>query len=93
MTTIVTYICDRCKKEMPAADKFQVGFVVSTTTQYSIRSPIPQAASSADWCRACCSEMQLHTKWPTPHEATLSTSEKLEEIIRTIVKEAIEDQS
>lgn len=93
MTTIVTYICDRCKKEMPAIDKFQVGFVVSATTQFYSRSPIPQAANAADWCRACCSEMQLHTNPPAPHEATPSTSEKLEEIIKSIVKEVIEDQS
>jgi hypothetical protein len=93
MTTITTYICDRCRKEMPAADKFQVGFIISTITQYSVRSPIPQPANSADWCRACCNEMQLHLNLSASYEVTLSTSEKLEEIIRTIVKEAVEDQS
>ena len=93
MTTIITYICDRCKKEMPGADRFRVGFVVSASNSYLSRVVMPQAASSADWCRACCNEMKLHTNPPAPHEATPSTSEKLEEIIRTIVKEAVEDQS
>lgn len=93
MTTITTYICDRCNKEMPAADKFQVGFVVSSTTQFYSRAPIPQAGNVADWCRACCNEMKLHTNPPDPHTAEPSTSEKLEEIIRTIVKDVIDDQS
>ena len=93
MTTITTYICDRCKKEMPGADKFQVGFVVSAGNSYMFRTAIPQHHASADWCRACCSEMKLHTNPPDPHTAEPSTSEKLEEIIRTIVKETSEDQS
>jgi len=93
MTTITTYICDRCKKEMPGADRFQVGFVVSAGNSYMPRIAIPQRHASADWCQACCNEMKLHTNPPDPHTATPSTSEKLEEIIRTIVKDVIDDQS
>lgn len=92
MTTIVTYICDRCKKEMPAADRFQVGFVISGANTFLSRSVIPQAYNSADWCRACCSELRLRTTLPVPGEPELSTSEKLEEVIKSIISEVMDDR-
>ncbi len=90
MTTIITYICDRCQEQVTKADIFQVGYLVS---QAAYNTMLPQPISKGDWCRVCCEELHLHTDRPFKGEHVPTVSEKLEEIIRTIVKEAIEDQS
>jgi len=93
MTTIVTHICDRCKQQMKQADSIQVGFIVSAYNSRYFANLIPQARNVADWCRDCVTAMDLnHTANDFP-VAPLSVSEQLEEIIKSIVKEAIEDQS
>lgn len=90
-----TYICDRCGAEQ-----------CTQTQLWNVRMSLDSLANpnnfstthplQALWCRKCCKETGLFPvneptpKDPIPHP-TQSTSEKLENIIREIVLETVQE--
>jgi hypothetical protein len=85
--TILT--CDRCKKEVDTLCEVAAGMKQNNYSSYGGRGININSPYFAEWCAPCCAEVGFH-KYQPP-KTVEEIQPKLEEIIREIIREEIEN--
>jgi hypothetical protein len=88
ITTIIK--CDRCGKQCDNGSMFTVNIIVYKGANSTYIGHCEFSQDHADWCEECCVAMHIH---PTPKEQTPTPVPTLEDMVRQIVQEEIDNAS
>lgn len=92
---VTTYTCDKCKhsQEHPQSPKqlWDIGIGIETAGCSSYYSTSPKLAHKQMWCRSCVIKAGLFPPSRTDEEKTPTPPPTLEDMIREIAREEIND--